>query len=195
MALCDKKIIANIEVNCDSLPVQGIEQRAIIINRDEIDWTATKAKKTGNVYTGIVMQTGKQGYEVQQYGKKPFNGSNSAAEVGDNDNRWNKTVNFIIMNGGVDAAKQVDALANGKFVMVVENTYRGANDDGAFEIIGIEAGLQLAEGGKDKYDDGTNSGTSISLVEMKAPTFEYFLFDTDYTTSQTAFNALLTPAV
>lgn len=196
MGLCDKIISQDFGVDCDNLPVQGINQTGVIINWDDIDWTATKAKKVGtNVYSGIVLNTGKKGYKIKQIGRKPFNNTNSAAEVGDSITRFGKNVSFIMMENSATISTQVDALSNGMFVIILENLYRGADESAAFEIYGIEASMRMSEGSKESYNEDSNGAWVITMQEQKAALASVFLFDTDYTTSKAAFDAITaTPA-
>lgn len=67
----------------------------------------------------------------------------------------------------------IDGLANGDFVVVLENKAKGLNKtenpgDSAFQVYGYYQGLKAAEIGNDKYSEETE-GDGISLC--KKPRF------------------------
>ena len=71
--LCQSLIQADIQSNCANPLVRGMESDGIIINRSDIDFSATVFDNTdANIIKTLVLKTGKKGYQVQQDGSTPF---------------------------------------------------------------------------------------------------------------------------
>ncbi len=118
----------------------------------------------------------------------PFNGTLIEAVVGTYKTKWNKTVAFVVLNSGPDVSHDIiDKLANGKFVIVLENVFAGADSKNKFEVYGFEQGLKLTAGSRDLYSDDTDGGWAVTLQEQNAPSSGLFLFSE----SETATRALL----
>lgn len=192
--LCDTMISGDIASDCANPLIKGLERRGIIMNRQDVDLVATKAKKVNaNTYNGVVMKTGKQGYNLYQQGRTPFNGAKTEMQANDLQNRWNHDIPFVILANGPGEAKQADELANGEFVVILENKNKGADGSSAFQILGLEQGAYALTGTIEKYSDDNHGGLAFTLQEQMAPTAGIYLFDTDYATSLAAVEALLTP--
>lgn len=185
---CDTKLAVNIVYDACNPAAKGLKSVGWIANFDDIDHTATQATRTSgsNLFTDIVLKSGKKLYKIFQSGKTPFSGNTSEAQVGTYRVTWNKTLPFIILNSGADvSANIIDKIANGKFVAIVENAFSGNNGDNEFEIIGLETGLTLTEGNNEKYNEDYGGGWSLTMVEENAPTSGFYLLDTDVATTLT----------
>ena len=72
---CEGIITQSLQKDCVNHP-NGFERIGCIINRGDIDWSLTALTSgTTNVLGGIALLSGKVGYQVLQYGTKPFNGT------------------------------------------------------------------------------------------------------------------------
>ena len=146
MADCVSLIAGGITPNCKDPITKGYEHKGIIINWDDIDFTATTFSDA-NTISNLVLKSGKKAYEIVQRGNTPFTGSTAEMAVGTISNTVTKNVQFVVLDKGPDVAKNViDGLANGKFVVILENTWKnlnathGTKGDSAFEVIGIKQG-------------------------------------------------------
>lgn len=199
MAVCDNFIKQGISPSCDDPLVQGVEQRGVIINRDDIDFSAAVFNTTRkNVIETIALKSGKNAYEVVVMGSTPFTGTNTALATGTYRNTFTNTVSIVILDNGPDVCENViDGLANGEFVVILENKFKGLQKeenpgDPAFQVYGWYQGLRASEMTNDKYSEDTDGGWAVSLQETRAPKSGVFLFKTDYETTAAAVESLVT---
>lgn len=198
MAVCDNFIKQGISPSCDDPLVQGVEQRGVIINRDDIDFSAAVFNATRkNVIETIALKSGKKAYEVVVMGSTPFTGTNTALATGTYRNTFTNTVSIVILDNGPDVCENViDGLANGEFVVILENKFKGLQKeenpgDPAFQVYGWYQGLRASEMTNDKYSEDTDGGWAVSLQETRAPKSGVFLFKTDYETTEAAVESLV----
>lgn len=198
MAVCDNFIKQGISPSCDDPLVQGVEQRGVIINRDDIDFSAAVFNATRkNVIETIALKSGKKAYEVVVMGSTPFTGTNTALATGTYRNTFTNTVSIVILDNGPDVCENViDGLANGEFVVILENKFKGLQKeenpgDPAFQVYGWYQGLRSSEMTNDKYSEDTDGGWAVSLQETRAPKSGVFLFKTDYETTAAAVESLV----
>ena len=187
-----------ISPSCDDPIVQGVEQRGIIINRDDIDFSATTFNSTRkNVIETIALKSTKKAYEVVVLGSAPFTGTNTALAAGTYRNTFTNTVSLVILDNGPDVCENViDGLANGEFVVILENKFKGLQKeenpgDPAFQVYGWYQGLRASEMTNEKYSEDTDGGWAVSLQETRAPKSGVFLFKTDYETTAAAVESLV----
>lgn len=198
MGQCDNLIKGAIYGNCDDPIIKGLESVGIIVNRDDIDYAQIKfAEGKANVITALPLKVGKCGYEVKQPGNTPFNGTKSSLETGTNRNSFTHEVVVYIPDSGPDVAENIiDGLANGKFVMILENNYKAMQSQqgaAAFQIFGFYTGLKAASAEADKYSDDTESGWTFTLKEEKTPKSALYLFAATYAATKTLFDTLKKP--
>lgn len=202
MGVCDDQLIAqDITPNCDDPIVQGFEAEGVIINRSDVDFAASAFSDTNdNIIETLALKTGKKGYRIAVMGSQPFNGTNSVFAAGTYRNTFTHTVAFVVLNDGPDVRdKIIDGLANGEFVVVLENKFKGlqkATNKGAaaFQVYGWYQGLKPSEMSDGKYSEDTDGGWTVSLQETKSPKSGLYLFKTDYDTTAAAVKTLLTEA-
>lgn len=201
MAICDVLLKDDISINCDDPIVPGVESEGIIINRSDIDFAATTFNATRkNVIETLVLKSKKKAFKCAQLGNNPFTGTNVALAVGTYRNTFTNTVNLVVFNNDPDTCEQIiNGLANGSFVVILENKYKGTSKetnpgDAAFQVFGWYQGLRASEITNDKYSEDTDGGWLVSLQETKAPKSGLFLFKTSYESTKTAIDTLTTEA-
>lgn len=201
-SVCEFLLARDIAASCSDPVVPGFEQEGIIMNRDEIDFGAITFDTTrSNVISQIAMLAGKRAYKVRVLGNTPFTGTTTSFVSGTYQNTFTNTVQFVVLDNGPDVCESViDALANGRFVMILENTFKGLNKesnkgDAAFQIYGYTQGLAASAIENDKYSEDTNGGWLVTLQETKASKSGMFLFKTDYATTKAMFESLTDKAV
>ena len=180
--ICDYAIKRDIVASCDDPLVPGVEQEGVIMNRKDIDFATVAFNATRkNVIETLALKEGKKAYKVIVPGSTPFTGTNTALAVGTYQNTFTNTVNMVILANDPDVcADIIDGLANGEYVVILENGYY--------------QGLKAAEISNDKYSEETDGGWSVSLQETKVPKSALFLYKTDYETTKTAIDTLTSPA-
>lgn len=201
-SVCEFLLARDIAASCSDPVVPGFEQEGIIMNRDEIDFGAITFDTTrSNVISQIAMLAGKRAYKVRVLGNTPFTGTSTSFVSGTYQNTFTNTVQFVVLDNGPDVCESViDALANGRFVMILENTFKGLNKesnkgDAAFQIYGYTQGLAASAIENDKYSEDTNGGWLVTLQETKASKSGMFLYKSDYATTKTMFESLTDKAV
>lgn len=201
-SVCEFLLARDIAASCSDPVVPGFEQEGIIMNRDEIDFGAITFDTTrSNVISQIAMLAGKRAYKVRVLGSTPFTGTTTSFVSGTYQNTFTNTVQFIVLDNGPDVCESViDALANGRFVMILENTFKGLNKesnkgDAAFQIYGYTQGLAASAIENDKYSEDTNGGWLVTLQETKASKSGMFLYKSDYATTKKMFETLTDKAV
>jgi hypothetical protein len=153
------------------------------------------------VISQIAMLAGKRAYKVRVLGNTPFTGTTTSFVSGTYQNTFTNTVQFVVLDNGPDVCESViDALANGRFVMILENTFKGLNKesnkgDAAFQIYGYTQGLAASAIENDKYSEDTNGGWLVTLQETKASKSGMFLYKSDYATTKKMFETLTDKAV
>lgn len=199
MGVCDYLVKKDLALNCDDPITPGLEQEGVIINRRDVDFAASTFNTTRkNVLETLALKTQKKGYKIQVLGSTPYTGTNTALAVGTYRNTFIHTVAIVVLANDPDVcADIIDGLANGEFVVVLENKHKGLQKeenagDSAFQVYGWFNGLKATEISNDKYAEETDGGWSISLQETKAQKSALFLFKTDYDTTKTAVETLTT---
>lgn len=190
MAVCEYLISKDIQADCSDPIFAGLEQMGYIINRGDI----ASFTKSGGIVSAITLKTGTKAFQIQQMGQQPFNGTGSEMQEGEVMNTFNRKVQFIILDNSPDVAEKiVNPMANGEYVIIVENKYKVDASKNAFEVYGLDKGARATAITEDKYNN--MAGWVCELTETETPNSNTFFWDTDYDTSAAALTALLTPAV
>lgn len=193
MATCESLLAQDIDFACADLVVKGLENGGIIINRNDIDFSATVFNSTNpNIIETLVLKSGKVGYKVVQLGNTPFTGTQSTLEVGTYRNTWTHQIPLAILANDPDTCKDIiDGLANGTFVAILRNKHKGTGGEAEYQVYGYTQGLVASEGTNDKYSDDTDGGWLITLQETGTRQSAMWFWDTDAATTLAAYEALL----
>lgn len=196
MNQCETLLKKDIEINCESPIVRGLEPDGIIINRSDIDFSNTVFDQTNkNIIKTLILKSGKKGYSVIQAGGSPFNGAKTDLVVGTYRNKWTNELPIAVLDNGPEVCEKViDGLANGSFVVIVKNKHKGEDGKSEYQVYGYYQGLVASAGSNEKYSEETDGGWLITLQEVGAPKSALFYFNTDGETTATQFESLLTQA-
>ena len=191
MSSCGK-ISANILIDCDNPLTGGVNDRLILVNKDDWD-QATITPGSGNVIANIVMATAAVGFK--------FEGKNNSveprqalvkqryAEVYDHE------VTFKVFTADSDTKEQLEKLAKGKVVAIVENNWKGDDGKGAFEAYGVETGLFLQELERTLADADTQGAYNLVLrssEQSKESHLPATIWSSSYAITKGIVDALLT---
>ena len=178
MALCDFIISADIQgYDCENPMVKGAKADGLIINRKDINLSGiTYDTNDPFKITALPLLQGKTAYDIVQGGKTPYTGSQQEMQEGTYQNTLTNTVQFVILNQGLTTANQVFALMNGEFVVVLQN------NNGTYQVYGIEAGLRASAMVRELYNDDTLSGWLVTMTEENAVKGNLFIEATLYET-------------
>lgn len=190
---CDFKLAADLSADCANASVGGMKNHGVIINFDDIDFDALVRDESNRfLIKTLALKTGKKAHRVYVPGKTPFTGTNTALATGNYRNKFNRTVNLVILDNGPEVVRDIiNPLANGKFVVVLENKFAGKNGKNSFQIYGLEQGLSATALGDDKYSEDTDGGWSATMEETGAPSPALYLFNDSAATTRTALESLV----
>ena len=200
MGVCDNLLKQDIVPSCDDPAIPGFEQEGVLINRKDIDFANVTFNATrSNVMEALPLKQGKKGFKIVALGAQPFNGTGTAFAAGTYRNSFNNTFAFVVLDDGPDVRGNIiDVLANGEFVAVLENKYKGMGKtnkgDCAFQVYGFYQGLKATEMADGKYSEDTDGGWTITMQETKTPKSGLYLFKTSYDATQKLVETLLTVA-
>ena len=182
---------ADFILNCDDKAQGGLENDVLLINRDDVDYAAITYDGTNkNIVTNFQLKSGKTGYLLQ--GVKQVN--TTAFELVKQEfsfDTFKHTFNGVILTPSSANKDQADKLAGGgKYVVVVNRKYKGVDNEDAFEIFGIDSGLELETM---TYGSAENKGVisfALSSTEQEDENgTPKTLLETDYATTLIAFTA------
>lgn len=178
MALCDFLISADIAgYDCVNPMVKGAKATGLIINRKDINFNGVTYDSSNPFkVTALPLLSGKAAYDIVQGGKTPFTGSQQEMQEGTYQNTLTNTIQFVILNQGTTTADQVFALMNGEFVVVLQN------NNGTYQVFGLEAGLRASAMVRELYNDDTLSGWLVTMTEENAVKGNLFIDSTLYDT-------------
>lgn len=186
---CTEEITADILLDCENLPVSGLEVNALIFNKNDIDTSATTFDVANKILmTNFQALSGKQGFKIE--GIKQSNTKNYSLVVNENlFDKWLHQFNGIIFNPTAANKLQLSNLSkDGRYVVIIEQLWKGANDESAFEVLGYNVGLKLTESVNNSVEN--QNGVTLVLASeagYEEPEVPYTLLETDYVTTKTAF--------
>lgn len=191
MNFCEKlSKIDNISPSCNL--TDGLENIGYIISRSDVDYAQIKYGYTSGsvelpktVVTQLAAKDGKKGYFVGQL-KNAFSGTNVALATGDYKNTFTNTVSFTVFANDPKTAATINGLANGEYVMILEQKQKGEDGESSFRIFGLDNGLVASEITNDPYSDTIGNAWNVTLTEEKAASSEYFLFVSNGSDAPTA---------
>jgi hypothetical protein len=189
-------IAVGLNANCTTKPVANLEVDVYIMNRADIDLTTTSGNISGRLISAIAMKSGK--YVYKYTGLKTSNSSLIQMAKGKYSNNWIHSLAGIIFDNTAETKENIiEQFAQGNFVAVVRNKWKGTDSDQEFEVLGWDVGL-TADSQEKKSDDADTQGAWKQTLKTQDGEVEtnagYILWSTDQTTTLTALEALLLPA-
>lgn len=178
MALCDFLISADIQgYDCENPAVKGAKPDGLIINRKDITMSGVTYDSTNPfLITALPLATGKTAYDIIQGGKTPFTGTQQEMVEGTYQNTITNTVQFVILNQGQTTADEIFALMNGEYVVVMQN------NNGTYQVYGLEVGLHASAMVRELYNDDTLAGWLVTMTEEGAVKGNLFIDSSLYET-------------
>lgn len=176
--LCEKFIKGCVSVeDCDNIGYAGVSNTGWIANYADID-TVTYDSNNGNIVDGITMKTDGQDtkcfFPMTVMGNQPYQGSNTSLVIGDYGNRFTHVVNISILDNSPKLSNEVlDNLANGRFVVILENDFKDATGTNRYSIYGLAKGLKATNISRDLYDN--EAAWICELSEEGNPKSETFV--------------------
>jgi hypothetical protein len=170
--------------------VGGIEQNVVLINKDDIDVTATTTDATNRILvTNLQLKPGASGYLLT--GVKQSNGK--AWELVKKENapdKFKHTFSGVIFNPSATNKLQADSLSKGaRYIAVIEQVWKGTDSEDAFEVLGLSSGLELMTmTNSSKENDNMIMFELSSADGFEETTMPKTLLDVTYAATKTAFS-------
>ena len=197
MGVCDEILKKGISPSCEDPLVPGLESDGVIMNRADVDFASAVFDTTRkNILKTLALSARKKAYKVYVPGKTPFTGTKTSLAQGTYRNTFTHDINIVVFDNDPDVcADIIDGLANGSYVLVLENKYKALQKtetpgDAAFQVYGWYQGLRANTIENDKYSEETDVGWLVALQETKVPKSGLFLYNTDYTTTKAQVETL-----
>ena len=166
--------------DCDNPLKAGTQPRLFLLNYDDL--LTTTAGTTPNLMTALTFATNTVSYLFEGY-KQDVKPTQEVVNPGNGQNQFKHNLNFLIYEITQVQKNNIQRLAKGTFITIVEN--KGKNAD-AFEVYGLNSGLELVPGvARDPLANG--GGYIISLATPDGefePLLPQTLFSTDYATTK-----------
>ena len=107
-------------------------------------------------------------------------------------NKFSKDVTIVVFDNGPEVVQNIiNQLANGTFVVVLENKFAGRDGKNTFEVYGFEAGLSATALDDDKYSEDTDGGWLCTLQETGAPSAGIYLYNTSLSATRQSLASLV----
>lgn len=184
----------NIAKDCSNPLVGGYTGRGVLIDLADVQ-SFTQSGTNPRIISAITLASGKKLSVIDNaFSPQPLTGSGSQSNTDDGMMKHRKTLVLTIPKRGAKVSKEIVEPTYQSplgYVAVLEKKDR--NGDGSFEVVGFEQGLQANADGivRNEYENG---GATIVTMSTNEVNYEYTFYDTDYATTLTAFNTLITKA-
>lgn len=161
--------LQNIGVKCDLK--KGYESLGWIAKRSDIDYSATVVE--GNVVKTIALKEGAKFSYIGQL-KNGFQETTVAFAAGTYRNTFTNTVSFVVWQNDADTAANIDTLANGEYVIVLEqkekSVFTGEEETkvSTYRVFGFDNGCVMSACDNDNFSDDYLAGFKLAFEETAA---------------------------
>lgn len=193
-ASCAANVSGNIAMDCANPIVGGYTGRGVLINVDDLK-TMTRDGANPRTISAITIATGSTTIAVDNTAfAQPFNGS--TVQSTDENGMVQYTKTFVVnipLRGSTTSKNIVEPLHKSALGFTAILEMRDRNGDGSFVVVGSKQGLKATPDGvvRNEYENG---GCVVATMSCREAEEEVVFFDTDYTTTKTAFEALIAKA-
>lgn len=192
MALnCEDTLSADIIKDCDNLSKAGLEVNVVILNYDDVDKSASTLDATNDlIITNLATASGAEGFTLE--GIKQTNGASfELVKIENSVDAYMHTFSGVILTPSAENKKRIDEMSSGgRYIVVVEKKFKGADQAEAFEVLGWDSGLELATcTWNSKEERGAVIFTLASVEGEEEAKMTRNNLETDYATTKTAFDA------
>lgn len=187
------KISASIVLNCDYPLIGGSEDRLVLINKDDIV-SVTRNGSNPQIIEDIVLTSSPQAYAYEVEGKNNSNDIKWTLVKARYSEGYSHEIIFRVFNMSPAVKAFIEDMAKGKFVAISQNNFKGATGNAAFDIHGLDVGLELVEALGDKSDAETQGAPVLTLRTpelFKEPHLPATLFITSFAASKAVVDGLL----
>lgn len=184
-------IAGNIAFNCDAPLQAGTEDRLILYNKADIEGY-TLAALNEMVVTDLTLGATKTGFTIS--GRRNSNAPSWALIPGTITDQFDHIINFKALDLSPASKLVLQGMVGGLYVAVVENKGRGTAGNTAFEIYGLDAGMELNVMTRNPNDTATNGAVDVTVQSgeiSKEPKLPRTWFDTSYAATKVLVDATL----
>lgn len=190
---CAGTLAANIAKDCTKPMTGGYTGRGVLI---PLTNTLTFAVNATNprILTSISMAAADKLAVIDNVWPSAFDGSVTQSNADSGRMLYGKTFTFRIpLRGGGVSKDIVEPLAEAPlgYLAVLEKRDRGG--DGSYEVVGYCQGLRVNADGVTR-NENENGGDIVVTMSCEEQYFEVAMFDTDYETTKSSFETLMTKA-
>lgn len=176
------------EADCDNLPTGGTRARIVVFNYDDIEGYTEDANEQ---ITAITLAAGATGYPFTGF-RNDVKSSQDVIKPDTGIPKFKHTVGWVVYERTQIQKNNVEKLARGAFVCIVENK---GKDSTSFEVVGKEVGVQIVAGPiRNAHENGgffvMNLSTADDEGEMESKLPQTLLVN-NYTTTLAYVDSLL----
>lgn len=192
MPIC-AEITQNVLVDCDTPLVGGANDRLLLMNKTT--WenaTITRDVNNPRLITNIVLPTGEDAFNYE--GKNSSVEPRSALVVNRYSEVYDHEVIFKVFANSAAVKTELESLAKGLVVAIVQNNHKGADGQAAFEVYGDDAGLKVQELQRTVSDTDTQGAYNLvlrSAEQAREGHLPATIFDTDFATTKALIDGLV----
>ena len=193
MSTCGE-ISASILASCDNQITGGVNPRLLLANKSDVPESAYGYNVTNpKIIESITLSSSPAAYFYAFEGFR----TSVAPKIATVDNPYRKaydhTIEFIVFANTPEAKLQLEGMADGTLVAIVENNDTGVSGNAAFELYGKKQGLfaKIEREVNNADLQGAYKVTLNSPPDNKEPNLPATIFITDYNTTKTMIDALV----
>lgn len=180
--------------DCNVRYGKGAEKRAFIFSRSAIDNDATVFDASTGIVTKLVLKSGKRGFRMNMPSTTPFTGLTNEDQNVTIGMSFNKTVPVILLPNSPTSSQIIRALKSDDYVIVWEARVKGEKGEQAFPAVGMETGCKGSDATFEAYNDDTQGGWSINMIEEGATIPQVFVaYSEGYNATLTALESMTVP--
>lgn len=188
MSVC-AKIAAGATLDCDNPAVAGLKDQLILINFEDYEDAVITLNGTNPlIIENIVLPSGVVGYVFD--GKRNSNEASYELVPKDFGELFMHKAGFKVFKNDGATKANLEKIAKGRFVAIIENVAKGASGAAAFELLGNDSGLIATVISRNPIDDPTQGAYVINL-ESSPKSLEAHLPKTIFITSYAASKAIV----
>ena len=191
MAICGQ-ITSNLTANCTNPLQPGAEVTLTLINREDwIDAAITYNGSNTEVIENVVLASGIVAYTYIGVNKSLV--PKYELIKGAYSELYNHEINLKIFDVTPTAKAQLELLAKGQVVAIVQNKYRGTAGNAAYEVYGADSGLVCTQLIREISSTDTSGAFDIILKSDEGslePHMPNTFFITDYATTKAVVDGL-----
>jgi hypothetical protein len=198
MSDCTSALLTDITFDCANAPIGGIEQNVLIVKKKDITGV-TYDNTRPLVVTNITLTANAPVCKLE--GLKQANGK--AWELVKKENapdKYKHTFSGVIFNPSAANKQNAATLADGaKYVIIIEQMWKGSGSADAFEILGLHSGLEMSTmTNSSKENDNMIMFEMASVDSFEEPTppknfMKYTTNTPEYAATKALFDNQLVP--